>query len=241
MSVNQQPLHVEVRDGLLHLIRERGLRPGDQVPTEAEVSREFGVGRSTSREALRLLEQDGVITVERGRGRFVAAGGFLRVERPIDRFESVTEMLEALGYEPTSVVLSVQEAPADADEAVALELAEGDPVIRLVRLRASGDRPLIFSINTVPRDCLPGPIEHRDWTGSLTAALAAHGHRVDSSTARLQAADLPADAERRFSLAGLGPWLLIDETCFSRAGRKVLHARDYHRGPDIAFNVVRRR
>src|SRR3712207_184298 len=84
-------LPVQVRDRLLEAIRERGLQPGDQIPTEAEVSVLFGVSRSTVREALRLLERDGVIRTEHGRGRFLAPGGALRVERPIDRFESVTE------------------------------------------------------------------------------------------------------------------------------------------------------
>jgi GntR family transcriptional regulator len=234
-------LHAQVRDGLVDAMRARGLAPGDQVPTEAETAQMFGVSRSTAREALRLLEQDGVVTVERGKGRFLSAGGTLRVERPIDRFESVTEMLEGLGYQPTSAVLSVTEAEATDAEATALELAAGEPVIRLVRLRLGDDRPLIYSVDTVPRECLPGPLAHRDWGGSLTAALAAHGHAVDSSVARLRAVALPADVEQRHDLVGLGPWLLVEETCVSRNGRPVLFAQDYHRGDDIAFNVVRRR
>jgi GntR family transcriptional regulator len=237
----REPLHVQVRDGLIRAMQERGLGPGDQVPTEAQTSQLFSVSRSTSREALRLLEQDGVIKVERGKGRFLAASGTLRVERPIDRFESVTELLEGLGYHPTSAVLSVDETSPTEAEATALRLQPGDPVIRLVRLRYGDDRPLIYTVDAVPRDCLPGPLRHRDWAGSLTAALAMHGHALDSSTARLRAVDLPADVEQRHDLHGLGPWLLVEETCVSRSGRPVLFAQDYHRGDDIAFNVVRRR
>ena len=40
-------LPAQVRDRLLQAIDERGLRPGDQIPTEAEVSALFGVSRST--------------------------------------------------------------------------------------------------------------------------------------------------------------------------------------------------
>jgi GntR family transcriptional regulator len=234
-------LPVQVRDRLLATIEERGLRPGDQIPTEAEVTDLFGVSRSTVREALRLLERDGVVRTEHGRGRFLAAGGALRVERPIDRFESVTEMLSGLGYEVTTSVLSVEEVGASPAEAEALHLETGAPVLRLARLRYGDERPLLYTIDTVPRDCLPGPVAHRDWSGSLTEALAGHCHAVDSSVARIRAVDLPTSVAERHALTGLGPWLLVEETGVSRSGRRVLFAQDYHRGGDIAFHVVRRR
>jgi GntR family transcriptional regulator len=234
-------LPVQVRDRLLAAIQERGLHPGDQIPTEAEVAQLFGVSRSTVREALRLLERDGVIRTEHGRGRFLAPASALRVERPIDRFESVTEMLSGLGYRVTTSVLSVDEDGATPAEAEALALEVGDPVLRLARLRYGDDRPLLYTLDTVPRDCLPGPVAHRDWSGSLTEALALHGHAVDSSVARIRAVELPADVAERHALDRLGPWLLVEETCVSRTGRRVLFAQDYHRGADIAFHVVRRR
>jgi GntR family transcriptional regulator len=234
-------LPVQVRDRLLQAIHERQLRPGDQIPTEAEVTQLFGVSRSTVREALRLLERDGAIRTEHGKGRFLAAAGALRVERPIDRFESVTEMLTGLGYRVTTAVLSVDEDGATQPEAQALGLEVGEPVLRLARLRYGDDRPLLYTVDTVPRDCLPGSVAHRDWSRSLTEALAMHGHAVDSSVARIRAVELPSDVAERHALAGLGPWLLVEETCVSRTGRTVLLAQDYHRGDDIAFNVVRRR
>jgi|SRR3954452_4185535 GntR family transcriptional regulator len=241
MTDDHTALHQRVRDGLLRTMQDEGLKPGDRVPTEARTSELFGVSRSTAREALRLLEQDGVVTVRQGKGRFLSASGALRVERPIDRFESVTEMLTGLGYQATSAVLSVEDVAASAPEAQALQLDPGGRVVRLVRLRYGDDRPLILTIDAIPRDHLPGPLRHRDWSGSVTEALTAHGHRVDSSVARLRAVTLPPHLASRHGLAGLGPWLLVEETCVDQLGRPVLFALDYHRGDDIAFHVVRRR
>ncbi len=234
-------LSAQVRDDLLEELRSRGLRPGDRIPTEAEVSELFGVSRSTVREALRLLEESGVVRVERGKGRFLSAGGALHVERPIDRFESVTEMLESLGHRVTTSVLAVEEGVPTEAEATGLDLGPDGRVIRLARLRYGDGRLLIYSVDTVPRDCLPGPVEHRDWSGSLTAMLASHGHAVDSSIARIRATGLPAEVADRHGLDARGAWLLVEETCVSRAGRRVLHARDFHHGEEIAFHVVRRR
>ncbi|MGY3724669.1 transcriptional regulator, GntR family [Granulicatella balaenopterae] len=52
-------------------INRNELTIGDMVPTELELSREFGVSRITSKRALQELEQDGYITRIRGKGSFV--------------------------------------------------------------------------------------------------------------------------------------------------------------------------
>jgi GntR family transcriptional regulator len=237
----QDATPAQLRDGLRAMIADERLRPGAQLPTEPALAKRFGVSRTKVREALKLLEQDGLVHAIQGRGRFVSPLGSLRVERPVTIYESISEMLAERGYTVTTVVLGVEEATADAAVAEALDLAAGDPVIRLTRLRLGDDEPLVFSINTIARDALPGPIGHRDWSVSLTGALEAHGHRVVSSVARLSATDMPADAAARFDLARFDPWLLIEESCITQDGSRVLHALDYHRSGEIAFNVLRRR
>jgi len=52
---------------IVRKIREDGLKPGDPLPVESEMYEALGVGRSTLREALRILEQQGVITIRPGR------------------------------------------------------------------------------------------------------------------------------------------------------------------------------
>jgi len=230
-----------VYDRVLQLIQQLGLRAGDRLHTEAELSDLFGVSRSTVREALRRLEQEGVLLAVQGQGRFISAVASLSPERPMSKYESITEMLTARGYAVTSAVLDVAEGTASAAEAAALEVEEGDPVIRLLRIRFGDDRPLVVSENTVPRDLLPGPLEYRDWGGSLTAALAAHGHHVRSSLATISATSLPEEWAERHRLQGLGPWLLVTEVGLTKEGRRVLYARDYHRGDEISFSVLRQR
>lgn len=231
----------QLKEAIRQLITQDGMGPGDQLPTEPELSEHFHVSRNKIREALKLLEQDGMVTAIQGRGRFVSALGSLPIERPVNIYESITELLQGLGYTVTNVVLSVDEAPADARIARELQLNEGDPVIRLVRLRLGDDQPMIFSINIIRRDALPGPLEFRNWGASITKVLEGHGHYVVSSIARLSAANLPAEHSANYDLAQYDPWLLVEETCVTREGERVLYAIDYHRSSEIAFNVVRRR
>ncbi|MCS5713542.1 GntR family transcriptional regulator [Herbiconiux sp. CPCC 205716] len=226
---------------LQQLIRERRMQPGDRLPTEAELSEHFGVGRSTTREALKRLEQEGLVYAIKGHGRFISALGSLQVERPVTRYESISEVLEGRGMRVTSAVLDVQEQAVDAKRAAALGIEPGAPVIRLERLRFGDDIPIVFSVNTIPREVLPGPIAYRDWSRSITVVLEQHGHRIVSAATRISAVELADDTESRYNLAGLGPWLLTEEQCLTSTGERVLYAEDYHRGSEVAFNVVRRR
>jgi GntR family transcriptional regulator len=236
---DRRTLPAQVRDRLLELFQSKGMRPGDRLPTEAEVAELCEVGRSTAREALKLLEQEGLVEVERGRGRYLSSLGTLKVERPVTRFESVTDMLKGLGYEVRSVVLAVTEDQPTAEESEALGLPADATVVRLQRLRFDGEDPLIYSEETFPRECVNGPIKHVDWTGSLNALLAAQGYPLVSSAARLRAVELPDDVRERYSLQEMGPWLLITETVITKSGRRVLYSQSYHRGDAFAFNVLR--
>ncbi|TXN30099.1 GntR family transcriptional regulator [Lacisediminihabitans profunda] len=230
-----------MRQEILDLIAERGLDAGDKLDAESALSKRFGVSRPTVREALKSLEQEGVLNAVQGQGRFISSMGSLAVERPITRYESITEVLTALGYEIVTAVLGVAEGEATAVEAKALRLEEGAPVIRLARIRYGNDEPLVVNLNTIVRDALPGSPAHRDWSASLTSALEAHGHHITSSVARITATELPPEFVQRHALSDLGPWLLVQETCLTTSGRRVLYAEDYHRGDAIAFNVLRHR
>jgi len=50
------------------------LKPGDRLPSEMELAKEFGVSRLTAREALKRLEFEGLVRTESTAGRFVAGG-----------------------------------------------------------------------------------------------------------------------------------------------------------------------
>lgn len=233
-------LVIQLRDRIANLIKDDGLKPGDKLPTEAQLTQRFKISRPALREALKLLEQDDVIFVEHGRGRFVSAMSAVTVERPITVFESVTDMTQHYGYKTNNKVLSIAEEEPDATTAGCLKLSPGERVIRIERLRLQDDEPIMYCIDYVPRQIIPARLFDIDWSGSLLALLERYKHRPRMSAAKVSAVMLPDDVTERNDLRGFGPALLIRETCFNTAGIPVIYAVDYHRGSHFSFSLARK-
>ena len=61
----------QVQDEIYHYILDTPLEPGTKLPNEFALGEKFGVGRSTVREAVKLLSSKGIVEVRRGSGTYV--------------------------------------------------------------------------------------------------------------------------------------------------------------------------
>lgn len=65
-------LYVKIADAIHNYIRQNDLKPGDRLPSERALSEQLKVGRHSVREALRVLENEGIIEVRIGCGTFIS-------------------------------------------------------------------------------------------------------------------------------------------------------------------------
>ena len=72
MMIEKRALADRVAEAIKRKITEGAYTPGDKLPTEPELMKAFGVGRSSVREAVKLLATMGVVRVRQGAGTFVA-------------------------------------------------------------------------------------------------------------------------------------------------------------------------
>lgn len=146
------PLYYQLQEALLREIRERGLRPGDQLPTEADLERRFGVSRSTIRQALNELAAEGVIERIQGKGTFVGAPK----PRHTGMLASFTESMLSQGHVPSRRVLESRVEGAAEDVAARLGIEAGTPCRFLLRLLLADERVVGISHTWLPEAILGG-------------------------------------------------------------------------------------
>ncbi|GAJ92633.1 GntR family transcriptional regulator [Agrobacterium sp. SHOUNA12C] len=133
------PRYQRLRDDLAARINRQEWRPGESIPSEAELSATYGVAVGTVRKAIDQLVADGVVERHQGRGTYVRRARFNSSLFRFFRFQSESGERRV----PESRILRRESIAAPSAVASALRLREGDPVISLSRLRLIGGVPLL--------------------------------------------------------------------------------------------------
>jgi len=93
-------LYESVMEQIMNLLKNKELKPGDQLPPERELAEKFSISRGSLREAFRVLESRGLIESKPGGGRFIRElkkDTIINAENIILSLEksSILELLEA--------------------------------------------------------------------------------------------------------------------------------------------------
>lgn len=131
----------------------------EEFPTDIELTRHYDVSRHTAREAVRRLQDEGIVTRERGRGTFVRAKG---IEQPTGAIYSLFRSIEEQGLEQRSDVLDLSEV-SDPEVADRFGSSASSKFVRLERLRRADDIVLAHDIAWIPSD-LGRPLLGVDFT-----------------------------------------------------------------------------
>ena len=237
--VRARPLLPDVvRSELRRTIIEGEFPPGSKLPNEESLCTRFNVSRITLREAVRGLIEDGYVIRRQGAGTFVTSGPALR--NSLDTNFSYTEYLESTGIKASKKLLDARRIVADDDVAADLELAPGDEVVEIRRVRVAGRRPAIYSIDNLPADIVDARRDTKAFSGSLYKLLAARGHIVDH--ARTVITPVIATAE----IAGIldvnvgEPLQHLRQVDVDAAGRPVMRSLEWHVPSVIELRVYRR-
>ena len=165
-------LWTAIADTLRRDIGEGAYRPGDRLPTEAELSARFGVNRHTVRRALADLAEGGLLQSRRGSGVFVTA-------RPTDyrlgRRVRFHQNILGSGQIPSRQFTRQETCPAATDEAEALALDQGAPVHLVEGVSLADGLPVAAFRSAFPAGRFPGLLAALEWEASVTAALRACG------------------------------------------------------------------
>jgi GntR family transcriptional regulator len=147
-----EPIHEQVSNYLSVLIVSGALPTGTQLPAEPVLAQQLSVSRGTLRRAVATLIDRGVLAHHHGRGTFVSDTG-PDIESPfVSEITSLAQSLTVRGVRTSTEVLVLERRPADARTAVQLDLAAGDEVIHLDRVRSDQTGPVMRLVNVMRPD-----------------------------------------------------------------------------------------
>jgi len=238
-KLNRQPLYTQAHDWLLDLIREKELQPGDQLPSEAQLAGQLGISRTTLREAMHLLVEEGVIVRRQGIGTFIATAPHL--ESGLERLESVLALAARQGMETKVEALSVESIEADRALAERLRIDLGAPLTRIRRTVLVKDRPVAYMEDLVPTHRLALQDLDDTFAGSVLDLLRRQNNLcVQEALADITAICADSSLARRLQVSAGAALLLLEETLFDSDGTPIGFSRNHFVPDQFRFHVIRR-
>ncbi|MDN4037605.1 GntR family transcriptional regulator [Massilia sp. YIM B02443] len=135
----EMPLYRRLAATLQQEIERGRYTANAPLPAERELAASFSVSRDTVRKAIRLLEEQGVLYSDHGRGTFAAPEAVRQMSRFLDSF---TDDALKRGGVPGQRILGLDAVAADMAVASLLHLEAGAPLLRLRRLRLLNGTPV---------------------------------------------------------------------------------------------------
>ena len=229
------PLYYQLEHILRTQIESGEALPGQRLPTEQELSRQYQISRATVRQALAALVSEGLLYRKQGKGTFVTEKA---LQTRAAKLTGFTEDLFHQGHRPEVQVLEMKRAPAPDRVAHQLHLAPGAEVVRFKRLRRAGGALLSYVVNYVLPE-FGEKISERDLMEQPMLRLLEEKVKLPLGTVRHAVEAIKADAEiaTLLEVNPLEPVLYIETLVRSAEGSPVEVANTYFRADRYRYTV----
>jgi GntR family transcriptional regulator len=214
--------------------RLQAMSPGERLPSDEELCREFGVSRMTARNAMQRLADDGLVQRIPGRGTFAVAPP---AHRFADRLMAFSREMERVGRTPSSRLLAREIRPATAAEAASLGLRPTEPVVALRRVRLADDVPVAIETAILVRRTADVVMAADLERGSLHEALGLAGMQLRSGQATISAEAATPDDVRLLDVPRGSPLLVERRIIADAHGRPIEATESRYPGDRYALDV----
>ena len=230
------PLYCQLKAIILERIENEELRPNDPIPPEKDLMRQYGLSRTTVRQAISELVREGYIYRSRGKGTFVSRP---KMQHGLRTLTSFSEDMRSRGFKPSSHVLEFERVKPSTKMASRLELTEDDEVYKIVRLRLADGEPVGLQASYVPAS--------EDWVitradvegeGSLYELLESRfAIQLDEADETVEAALANAREAELLEVEKGAPLLLRERITFTIRGRPVEFVKTLYRADRYKYLV----
>lgn len=240
MATNKTaPLYQQIYDDIKAAIKDGVYKTDERIPSEAELSEEYGVSRITVRRAIEDLCSDGYLTKMQGRGTFVGRPHLMRRLSQSKASRSFSEICAEAGVVPGAYLAERQIVPARPHEQEFFGLGPDALLVYVHRVRTADGLTVCDENMFVPydegRDLLTAQLEDT----SLFAAIEAATGRKPASAQDWVITAVKATTEQAALLGiSVGDAMLRSNVSFVDAkGRPVCMGRHYFVGSRYELSI----
>lgn len=236
LNAGPVPLYHQLKLALKEDIKRGAYKPGDRLPSEPELIRQYGISRITVRQALDELEAEGLIVRRHGKGTYVAEA---RIEQELVRLTDFVEDMERSGQKPSSRVLAFEHETALPALAQSLHIAPGAEVVRVDRLRLADGRPVAYDTTWLPLrfgELLVGADLTRDTIYHILEMRFAIP--ILSGSFTITATEAPPTAADALEVAPGTALLVIERTSYTGKDEVVYVQKRYYRPDRVQYRLM---
>lgn len=230
-----EAVYTQIADDLRAQITDGALRPGDDVPTEAELAERWHTSRGPIRNALAALRTEGLIETHRGRPARVVSK---KANQAVDVSVPFTRWARELGVAPGAVTQELSLRRAGTEIAGMLEVSPDDTVVSVLRLRLLDGRPTMLErlcyTEPVGRLLFEAPLDEV----SITEYLGSHGHPIVGLQHVIDAVAADEQDAALLQVATGTPILRLSRISRDADGRVFEASEDRYRSDVVRFTVA---
>jgi GntR family transcriptional regulator len=211
------PLYVQLASYIRMQIKASVFKPGDKMITENELCDLLKVSRTTIRQSMNRLVEEGLLVRHRGKGSFIADQ---KLRRNINYMYNFTENIRAAGAIPRSIVLEKKIITADPAISEKLQLqTSNNRAFFLSRLRCADDEPIVYENTYIPYYFCEG-IEHFDFSqASLYQTLStSYSLNLSRAVETIESIVLTKEAGKRLNCKSRTPGFRIQRISYLESG-----------------------
>lgn len=230
------PLYFQLKELIVAEIKS-GLYPVDSlIPTEKELSEQFDISRTTVRQAVTELVQEGWLYRIKSKGTFIARQKLK--QDFLQRLETFRDQMKRLGLEPSTEVLECKVTRASHEVAENLQMEEGEQVIYLFRRRFGDGEPVVTVETYLPFDKCAFLKDQDFEKVSLYDVLASReGTRIFSAKRLVEAVEANHEDVQYLHVRKGSPIQLVHTVSVNRADVALEYSIARYRGDASSFQL----
>jgi len=230
------PYYFQLKELLIEEIKKGRLKPGQQIPSEFKLCEQFKVSRTVVRQAISSLVQNGYLSRAKGRGTFVTKPKI--TENLFQNLTGSYEDMLARGIKLVTRVLEQTKWDADGEILKWLKLEQGEPVIKIKRLRFISSEPIALVTTYIPYKLCPPLLEENLTNQSLYNVLEEkYALRIAHGRRSLEAVSADKKTSALLGVKNGAPLMQLNSISYLEDGRPIEYFSALHRGDRSKFVV----